>query len=161
MNKDVLGIDCGNVILSQMNGTPVAGVLDALAGIVTSKRFETTRGIDIWVVSKCGQRVQDLSLGWLKAINFWEYTGIPESNIRFCRDYQGKAPICEDLGITHFVDDKPEVLAHLQKVPHLFAFNPKVPALLKYQHLVEHWTLVKNWPELAALLLKPTSHLQS
>jgi len=143
-----LGVDCGNVILEQMNGTPVRGAIDALAEIAQSGVFTPE---NIWIVSKCGPRVEGLTLGWLKALDFWHITGIPHGNIRFCREYHEKGSICEGLGITHFIDDRPEVLDCLVTVGNCYAFNPSQKALRKYQRETP-LVIVKSWDELLARL---------
>jgi hypothetical protein len=50
-----LGVDCDNVILCQMNGTPVSGALKSLRIVAQSGVFAPK---DIWIVSKCSPRVQ-------------------------------------------------------------------------------------------------------
>jgi hypothetical protein len=46
--------------------------------------------------------------------------------VRFCREWADKATHCTELAITHFIDDKTEVLACLVSVvPHLFLFGPQ------------------------------------
>jgi hypothetical protein len=58
--------------------------------------------------------------------DFFTRTGIPDANTRFCLRRPDKAIHCAELGITHFVDDKPDVheaLADL--VPHRYLFGPQ------------------------------------
>ena len=154
MNDKVLGLDCGNVILSQMNGTPVPGALDAIQKIVASGLFTKDQQVNVWIVSKCGQRVADLSKGWLKDLNFWNFTGIPDNQIRFCRTRSGKDPICTELGITHFVDDRLDVLDCLQTVRNLYAFNPRQHQIEQFSHVLARTHKVHNWQELTQLLLQ-------
>src|SRR5580658_8061533 len=80
----------------------------------------------VWLVSKCGPDVQARTERWLAHQQFFEITGIDPSHVRFCLRRADKATHCSELGITHFVDDRPEVLAHLVGVvPHLFLFGPQ------------------------------------
>ena len=75
-------------------------------------------------MSKCGPRVQQRSLEWLRHHRFFELTGIAEGNVRFCLQRPQKAIHCADLGITHFVDDKPDVIAAITPVvPHRYLFK--------------------------------------
>jgi hypothetical protein len=80
----------------------------------------------IWIVSKCGRTVQARTERWLAHHRFFESTGIDADHIRFCRRREDKAQHCAELGITHFVDDRSDVLKHLLGiVPHLFLFGPQ------------------------------------
>jgi hypothetical protein len=80
----------------------------------------------VWLISKCGPRIQRRSQQWLDAHGFAERTGIPRANIRFCLQRPEKAIHCADLGITHFVDDKLDVHRALRDVvPHRYLFGPQ------------------------------------
>jgi len=133
-----LGVDIGRVIIgggvvpgssdtqffsgdtARMLATPaVPGALDALARLVP--RFE-----QVWLVSKCGERVQRHTRQWLDHHGFAARTGIPRENIRFCRKRPDKAIHCAELGITHFVDDKLDVHQALRGVvAHRYLFGPQ------------------------------------
>ena len=132
MNK--LGIDIGRVIINGTTGpgdtsffagdtaamlrTPaVPGAFDAIARLVP-------RFADTWLVSKCGPRVQARSLQWLRHHNYFAHTGIAEDHVRFCLKRPQKAQHCADLGLTHFVDDKPDVIAAVRPVVlHAYLFE--------------------------------------
>jgi hypothetical protein len=144
MNR--LGIDIGRVIIDGSSGT---GDTSFFSGDTTAMlrtpavpgAFEAiTRLVPLfdgqaWLVSKCGPRVQRRSLEWLRHHRFFELTGIAEGNVRFCLQRPEKAIHCADLGITHFVDDKPDVIA---------AVTPLVP----------HRYLFKNWAATEAAILR-------
>ena len=75
-------------------------------------------------MSKCGPRVQRHSLEWLRHHRFFEQTGIAEDNIRFCLRRPGKAIHCAELTITHFVDDKADLIAAITPaVAHRYLFK--------------------------------------
>ena len=60
--------------------TPVMhGAIDALGRLVST--FEGR----VWVISKCGPKVQDRTERWLAHHRFFEVTGITPDHIRFCR----------------------------------------------------------------------------
>jgi hypothetical protein len=133
MNR--LGIDIGRVIIDGSSGpgdtsfftgdtaamlrTPaVPGAFEAIARLVPLFSGQA------WLVSKCGSRVQRRSLEWLSHHRFFELTGIAEGNVRFCLRRPDKAIHCADLAITHFIDDKPDVIAALENVvPHRYLFK--------------------------------------
>ncbi|MFI5697467.1 hypothetical protein ACIA58_36755 [Kribbella sp. NPDC051586] len=71
---------------------------------------------ETWLVSKCGPRIQQRSLEWLAHHRFWARTGVAEGNVRFCLRRPEKAIHCAELGITHFIDDKPDVIAAITPV---------------------------------------------
>lgn len=131
---DRLGIDIGRVIIDGSSGpgdtsffsgdtaamlrTPaVPGAFAAIARLVPLFG-------DAWLVSKCGPRIQQRSLEWLRHHRFFEQTGIAEGNVRFCLRRPEKALHCAELGITHFVDDKADVIAAIMPVvPHRYLFK--------------------------------------
>ncbi|MBY8856478.1 hypothetical protein K7711_08320 [Nocardia sp. CA2R105] len=77
-----------------------------------------------WVISKCGPRIEQRTRQWLDHHDFYDRTGIPRENLRFCRARADKAIHCAELGITHMIDDRIEVHSALRGlVPHLFWFG--------------------------------------
>jgi len=51
---------------------------------------------------------------------------IQRANVRFCQERPQKAVHCRQLGITHFIDDREDVLAHLDGVvPFRLLFGPQ------------------------------------
>jgi hypothetical protein len=86
----------------------------------------------VWLVSKCGPRVQARTSRWLQAHDFHHRTGIPAANVRFCRARADKRLHCLELGLTHFVDDRPDVHAAIRgAVRFQYFFGPQphpVPA---------------------------------
>jgi hypothetical protein len=140
-----LGIDIGRVIINgpahpdggdtaffegdeaTMLATPeMPGAVDAI------RRLVGLFDHNVWLVSKCGPRVQARTERWLDAHDFFERTGLPGGNVRFCRARQDKRLHCVDLALTHFVDDHPEVhMAIRGTVEHQYFFGPQrlpVPA---------------------------------
>ena len=134
-----LGIDIGRVLISPESGNgrndtsfiggsiedalntpPYPGMFDVVPALV--KLFQG----QVWLVSKAGPRVQEKSRLWLERHRFFERTGIPSQNLRFCLQRPQKADHCQELGITHFIDDRVDVLNHLSGiVPHRFLFGPQ------------------------------------
>jgi hypothetical protein len=134
-----LGVDIGRVIIDGSNHpdggdtafftgdtnrllrTPaVADVFDVLPRLV--RIF----GGRAWLVSKCGERVEQRTRLWLAHHDFAARTGIPADNLRFCRRRPDKAVHCAELGITHFIDDRPDVHEALAGVvAHRYLFGPQ------------------------------------
>ncbi|NUT35905.1 MAG: hypothetical protein HOV79_22855 [Hamadaea sp.] len=122
MSENRLGIDIGRVIIdgsshphggdtaffsgdeSTMLATPeMPGAVDAIARLTAL--FEGR----VWLVSKCGPRVEQRSRRWLTAHDFFRRTTVDPRSLRFCRQRADKRAHCLELGLTHFVDDHPEV----------------------------------------------------
>jgi hypothetical protein len=136
--KPTLGIDIGRVIINgtsdsrsdtsffsgndaAMLATPmVPGAFAAIALLV--EQFEGRASL----VSKCGPNVARRSMHWLTHHGFWDVTGISSTSVRFCKERREKAGICKQLAITHFVDDKSDVISSLAGiVEHRFLFGPQ------------------------------------
>ena len=70
----------------------------------------------VWLVSKCGSNIQRRTLKWLEAHDFWTHTGVAEDHVRFCKERPQKALATRQLGLTHFIDDRSDVLEALDGV---------------------------------------------
>ena len=133
----VLGIDIGRVIIgaadpSGLADTSFLGSSEdvALATPATPGAFEAifdlTRAFagHVWLVSKCGPRIQQLTRRWLERTNFYGRTGVDPTRVLFCRERPQKREHCLRIGATHFIDDRLDVLKHLVGlVPHLYWFG--------------------------------------
>jgi hypothetical protein len=133
-----LGIDVGRVLISPgddsspdtsfiggsledaLRTPPYVGMFDVLPALV---EIFAAR---VWIVSKCGARVRERTEAWFEHHRFFERTGIDRANVRFCRERAQKAPICAELGITHFIDDRADVLEPMRGiVANRFLFGPQ------------------------------------
>lgn len=135
-----LGLDFGKVIMGAtsngvadtsflgtgfneaMNSPATSGAIDDVTALV-----EVFDG-QVWIVSKCGKSVENKTRGWLRHHNFYTTTGLKRESVLFCRKRPEKAPVCEKIGITHFVEDRIDVLHHMVGiVPNLFLFGEQSP----------------------------------
>ncbi|MGZ3438222.1 MAG: hypothetical protein ACXVDD_01835 [Polyangia bacterium] len=135
MREPRLGIDIGRVIIggegadtqfldgddaSAMATPAVAGAFDAVAELV--RLFEA----NVWLVSKAGPRIQARTRRWLDERGFFDATSLPREHLRFCRERREKAFHASALNLTHFIDDRFDVLRHLEGiVAHRFLFGPQ------------------------------------
>ena len=128
----ILGVDLGRVVIggdsnqdtSFWGGRPmqtpqIEGAFDSL------RRLHELFAGRVFVVSKAGSRVETLSRQWLEQHGFHDTTGIGADHLNFVRERADKADVCALLAITHFIDDRLDVLGHLEGVvPHRFWFAP-------------------------------------
>ena len=77
----------------------------------------------VHIVSKAGPRIAALTREWLDTKGFFEETGVPRSNLWFVRRREEKREECRRLAITHFVDDRLDVLTDLDNVAHRYLFT--------------------------------------
>ncbi|MGC4869788.1 hypothetical protein ACLQ3B_30595 [Micromonospora sp. DT53] len=154
-----LGVDIGGVIIEPADEdadtsffgahylrTPaVDGAFDALAALGSA--FD-----EVHLVSKCGEATEGRTRQWLTHHDFSARTGIPVERAHFCRTRPDKAPIARRLGLTHFVDDKLEVLGYLDSVPYRFLFRPRRAEVAAHAALLPHVHRVESWSELTPLL---------
>jgi hypothetical protein len=146
MTQPKLGIDIGRVIIdgsahpdggdtaffqgteASMLATPeMDGAFPAIA------RLTEAFGGRVWLVSKCGPRVQARTLRWLEAHRFHARTMVPAGNVRFCRERAEKRGHCLDLGLTHFVDDRADVHAAIRgTVRFHYFFGPQPDPVPSY-----------------------------
>jgi hypothetical protein len=136
-----LGIDIGRVIICPADSDGRADT--SFLGSSDEQALETPPGDGafeaiaeltqafhgrVWLVSKCGPRIQDLTRRWLERQRFHETTGVPRGHVRFCRKRPEKRDHCAAIGATHFVDDRLDVLTHLVGlVPRLYWFGYQSP----------------------------------
>lgn len=148
----ILGIDVGRVLITSgdsnkpdtsfiggsleaaLDTPPYQGMFDAVPTLV--ERFEGR----VWIVSKCGPRIQQRTLQWFDRHRFFERTGIAPGNVRFCLKRPEKAIHCRELGITHFIDDRADVLEPMAGiVPYRYLFGPQRGRTPTGMHHVMTW----------------------
>lgn len=158
--RKILGLDIGGVLAcrehvkdgghqslfnpddSYLTIQPISGSLEAVLQL--GKLFE-----EVHLVSKIdmGQpiRQEARSLRWLRLWGFLDM--IPEQNVHFCPTHQSKAPICRNLGVNYFVDDRLAVLQHLFAVSNLLWFRSNLGSDLDLVRFVRerHIRVASSW----------------
>jgi hypothetical protein len=162
--KNVLGVDIGGVIFDNrtylnhsarndelfMSTPAIQGSFEALATLNTSRFKDAVFLISRYHKAHGPQRMQE----WLARQQFYERTGIPESHLYQCEERHQKAPIVKELGITHFVDDRAEVMSHFADiVPHLYLFQGTREESNEWAPSIPQLKYVENWEELLAELM--------
>ena len=153
-----LGIDIGRVIIdgpahpgggdtaffrgdeAALLATPeMAGAVESIA------RLARLFGGRVWLVSKCGPRVQARTLRWLDGHDFYRRATLPPEYVRFCLARSDKRAHCQELGLTHFVDDHPEVHAALVgAVEYQYFFGPQSQPIPGYGIHAPSWADVER-----------------
>jgi hypothetical protein len=169
-SREALGVDIGGVIISKVGGeadtsfsgtnyletAEVPGALDVIKQLV-DYRF----GERVFLVSKCGPRVQAKTLRWLKHHHFFERTGVMPKHVRFCLERSDKEAICRKLGITYFIDDRVDVLQSLKSVPHRFLldFSPRESDREGRAASSSAIRIASRWSEIGEVLLPHSGRL--
>lgn len=153
--EKTLGIDIGGVIIDRINdGTDTSFFGDNyLKTTAVPDAFESIAKLakdhfknKVFLVSKCGEGIRRKTLEWLAHHRFYGTTGVPQQNVHFCYGRNEKADICRRLEITHFVDDKLEVLGYLiDFVKNLYLFNPQEKEVEKWKDFLPYIIRVKDW----------------
>ncbi|MFG1771483.1 hypothetical protein ACGFIX_18065 [Nocardia salmonicida] len=153
-----LGVDFGRVIqgaaltpgaadtaflsggfVEAMSTPPSRDAFDVLNRLVT--RFDG----NVWVISKCGPRIEQRTRQWLDHHDFAARTGIPREHLRFSRTRAGKAPHCAELGITHMIDDRLDVHEILRDlVPWRYLFGAQAGSVPDWVTHTPDWLAVER-----------------
>jgi tRNA(Leu) C34 or U34 (ribose-2'-O)-methylase TrmL len=150
-----LGIDIGRVLIdgpshpdggdtaffngdeATMLATPeMPDAVETIAELVS--RFDGR----VWLVSKCGPKVQERTLRWLDGHDFYGRTGMDPEHVRFCRQRPEKRIHCEQLRLTHFVDDRRDVHEAIRGVvQYHYLFGPQPHGVPDYVQHAPTWTV--------------------
>ncbi|MFH5230876.1 hypothetical protein [Antrihabitans spumae] len=157
----VLGVDVGGVIvdraaensdtsffgLKPMDTPAVDGALDALQQLTVSFEWR------VHLVSKARSTTAATSRRWLEHIDFHSRTGIDPHNVHFVQNRQDKVPVCERFGVTHFIDDRVEVLGYLRDcVPRRYLFTGGLGTNGRPNGTPTDLIVVGDWTELRELI---------
>lgn len=135
-NNIVVGIDFGkticDIVNSRQKNLPAEMQPNFLANPfvpgapeVIKELVEAAGPKNLHIVSKATLLSEIHIKEWLRVNGFWVLTGMIPYHLHFCRERKDKAAICQHLGVTHFIDDRLEVLYHLESVPTRIALNPR------------------------------------
>ena len=99
----------------------------------------------VWLVSKAGERIAALTRRWLAHHRFFARVELPDDHVRFCRRRPDKRVHAIDLGLTHFIDDRADVLGALVGVvPHLYLFGAQRAPVPAYARHVADWSIARQ-----------------
>ena len=154
--RERLGIDIGGVISQFKNegrkngeflkSPPVKNATQVIAELV-EYRF----GPEVYLVSKCGYAMQRDTRLWLAAQHFYDRAGIAPDHVWFCLSRGEKADIAKVLELTHFIDDRLEILSYLDMVPNKILFRPNPREVASFATALPTVSRVETWDEVRTL----------
>lgn len=152
MNKaEKIGFDIGGTIFRRMEGHMFLdhGALRVMRRLI-HERFDTKS----YIVSKVTPEQKVCVLKAMEREGLCEITGLPSEHIYFCPERADKAPICAALGITHFIDDRPEVLAYMKGiVPHRILIRGLHEEWKQFKSKLDGVIQVNDWADIEKHLL--------
>ncbi len=156
--KERIGIDIGNVISTHDTDTPGVQRITLVemphAAQVIARIAEDFKPENVFLVSKCGPKVQIRTRRWLQETRFCERAGIDPLHVIFCIHRKDKARIADELKLTHFIDDRLEVLSYMvNAVKRLIAFNPTENEKRQFLHVLPHVREVIDWIDVEGIIL--------
>ncbi len=140
-----VGIDLGNTVFYRKDGIKV--VYDDAFRVLC--RLTDDEYVDIFIISKVTPEEEKSAIKWFDEVNFFTETGIKPEQVHFCRERKDKAVIAEKVGLSHHIDDRPEVMFHMDVNIVKYLFRPEGADLVKYYNqLRTHDVRVINaWTE--------------
>jgi hypothetical protein len=126
-----IGVDIGGVVIDHATSEALLqGQFDAVRevpGAVNTLRWlhrvgGYERGVHL--VSRCGAEVEAATLACFDARDVWGRTGLPRDHVHFVRTTVDKAEVARALGVSHFVDDRLDVLRSMPDVANRYLFAP-------------------------------------
>jgi hypothetical protein len=161
---EALGIDIGGVIIDRVHedragapardpgyacAMPMDQAFDVIAQLRVRRFHER-----IWLVSRCDEALEPVLLEWLQRHDFFAVTGMADDHVHFCRQRRDKLAIARQLGLTHFIDDRLEVLGRLVgTVPHLYHFHSRAADVDRFPQIVPHVRSTRRWSDVLSELL--------
>lgn len=146
-----IGIDLGMTIVNTRDESRRA-FPDALR--VIKRLIEHHGPANVFIVSRVNEVQMMRAKAWLLRMKFHDETGLPAENVIFCAERHEKAPICQRLDIKTFVDDRPEVLSHMQGiVPRRILFGGVEEDVILHREQNMDVVRVETWGEIERLLL--------
>lgn len=139
----ILGIDIGGVIRGPRS-VEVTGAIEDIT------RIHACAGFDhIYLLSQTLSGSRWFINRWLSQRDFWARTGIKRVDALYCNHWWGKVVIAQEIGLTHMIDDRFDVLdAMPDSVTHCLLFGSQV-----HDGLPNRFYCVPDWEELTLLLL--------
>ena len=147
--KDVVfGFDLGETFFhndSQGNKILFPKALEVVARCVRSCK-------NVYVISKVNEEQRIRALKTLDKYDVYNITGLPRNHVFFCGARYQKGIIAKKIKINCFVDDRPEVMAHMDKSVYRILYCPNPQDVVRFK--VEYLPIVYGWAEIERILFE-------
>ena len=148
-----IGIDLGGTIFSKTNEDTKEQEIYIFPNSfkILSKIVE--KFDNVYIISRVNSQQRERSLAWLNSSEFFKKTGISPNNLFYCFDRRDKAIFGKALELTHFIDDRPEVLIHLNENIFKILFAPKLKNFDDSNLFnLTNYKVVNSWMEIDEVL---------
>ena len=142
--RHVIGIDFGNTITYKPADGPRVCYPDALRVI---RRMVDAPDTSVYIISKVDEEQEKRAKAWIDLSNFYLHTGLTPANVHFCRERAEKGAIARDLGLTHHIDDRPEVMAFMPPSVFKYLYEPIPEDVVVWFNKLLNTQVVNNWLE--------------
>jgi hypothetical protein len=164
ISEERLAVDLGNVIIDHVgfgttdeyvnNGdyNQIPALNDAVSSLqkLNSEVFKN----DVYVVYNATNVADSKIMTWLTHNNFFEMTGIDPTKIIRSESGRNKRPFCVKNKITHFIDDRLEVLTGLVgTVPNLYLLGGQPKEIELFKESLKNVYVAPDWKHILNLLI--------
>ena len=163
----ILGVDLGGVVIDNDAIDQRTGIrypkhnpdIPEVEGAGETLRHICFHAVPVFIITSGRPDVDEKRRKWLNQPRYWgdsfyEHTGIPYWNVRFCEERKKKLAWCAHEQVTHFIDNRADVLASLiGTVPYLYLFGPKPLLTGATEEQLAEFQRAESWRQLLPLLL--------
>lgn len=108
---------------------------------------------NVYIISRVKSHQLSFITGiWMETHNFLRETNVLLDNVYICSLLRDKAKIAKKLRLTHFIDNRPEVLNHFPKNIVIIAFQPEDKEMKKYPNVLSRAKVANSWKEVGKYL---------
>lgn len=155
-----LGIDVGGVLvdfIARGEDTSFFGTRPIETPATEGSHEALSRLLDlfagrVYIVSKAGPRIAGLTRQWLVEQQFVGPGALAESDVFFVTERSEKNTVCRRVGITHFIDDRLDVLKHLATVEMRVLYTGGLGDDEPPADIPTEVSLAPTWPDCVDLL---------
>jgi len=143
--KRIVGVDLGNTVFYTKKGVKV--VYDDAFRVI--RRLSDDPYVSVAIVSKVNEEQKRRALDWFVTTGFLDKTKLALNQIHFCQERADKAEIATRLGLTHHIDDRPEVMSYMSRDIEKYLFRPNGDEVVKFYNQLKSHTIrvVNTWCE--------------
>lgn len=156
--KRIVGIDFGNTLTTDRSSITcnyleskpriTSNYVEFPNAIRVTKRLVDDPDTKVYIISKVNIEQHRRVIEWIDHNNFYERVGISASDVFFCKERYEKGGIAKDLGITHHIDDRPEVMIYMDDQIAKYLYCPVPMDVVKFFNQLINTKIVNNWLEI-------------